>query len=41
MSNLAWLFVAVMAVWVAIGLYLLSISARQKKLDKRLHDLEK
>ncbi len=41
MSNLAWLFVAVMAVWVAIGLYLLSISARQKKLDQRLHDLEK
>ena len=40
MSNLAWLFVAFMAVWVAIGLYLLSIAARQKKLDQRLRDLE-
>lgn len=41
MSNLAWLFVAFMAVWVAIGAYLLSIAARQRKLDQRLRDLEK
>ncbi|MDQ3941202.1 MAG: CcmD family protein [Actinomycetota bacterium] len=40
MSDLAWLFVAFMAVWIAIGAYLLSITARQKKLDQRLRDLE-
>ncbi len=40
MSDVAWLFVAFMAVWVAIGAYLLSISARQKKLDQRLRQLE-
>ncbi len=40
MSNLAWLFVAFMAVWVAIGAYLLSIAARQRKLEQRLRELE-
>ena len=40
MSDVAWLFVAFMAVWVAIGAYLLSISTRQKKLDHRLRQLE-
>ena len=40
MSELTWLFVAFMVVWIAIGAYLLSITARQKKLDQRLRDLE-
>lgn len=39
MSDLAWLFVAFAAVWVAIGGYLLSISARQRRLERRLDDL--
>jgi CcmD family protein len=41
MSDVAWLFVAFMAVWVAIGGYLFSISARQKALDQRLRDLDR
>ena len=40
MSDLAWLFVAFMAVWVAIGGYLATIAARQKRLDERLRDLD-
>ncbi|MDQ3956819.1 MAG: CcmD family protein [Actinomycetota bacterium] len=39
MSDVAWLFVAFTAVWVALGAYLLSISARQKKIERRLEDL--
>jgi CcmD family protein len=35
-SNLAWLFVAVMIVWIAIGCYLVSLSARQRKLEARV-----
>jgi CcmD family protein len=38
-SDLAWLFVAFAAVWVAIGAYLLSITARQRQLERRLDDL--
>ncbi len=40
MSDLAWLFVAFLAVWVGLGTYLFSLSARQKKLENRLKDLE-
>ena len=40
MSDVAWLFVAFMVVWVAIGAYLLSLATRQKKLDQRLRELE-
>lgn len=36
MSNLTWLFIAVMAVWVGLGVYLLSISFRQRDLERRL-----
>lgn len=36
MSDVAWLFVAFAAVWVALGGYLLSISRRQKHLEDRL-----
>ena len=39
MSNLAWLFLAFLAVWVGLGLYLLSIAARQRKLEERLEEL--
>lgn len=39
MSDTAWLFVAFMVVWIALGAYLYSISARQKKVDKRLEKL--
>ena len=39
MSDLAWLFVAFAAVWVAIGAFLLSIAARQRRLERRLEDV--
>ncbi len=39
MSDVAWLFVAFAAVWVALGAYLVSIAARQKRLERRLDDL--
>ena len=40
MSELTWLFIAFLAVWVGLGLYLFSLGARQKKLERRLKDLE-
>ena len=39
MSDVAWLFVAFAAVWVALGAYLLSIASRQRRLERRLDDL--
>ena len=39
MSDLAWLFVAFAAVWIAIGLYLISISVRQRDLERRLEEI--
>ena len=39
MSDVAWLFVAFAAVWIALGGYLLSISVRQRKLEERIEDL--
>ena len=39
MSEVAWLFVAFSAVWVALGAYLASISTRQKRLERRLEEL--
>ena len=41
MSETSWLFVAFMVVWVALGAYLYSISARQKKVDERLEELDR
>jgi CcmD family protein len=38
-SEVAWLFVAFSAVWVALGAYLVSISTRQKRLERRLEEL--
>lgn len=40
MSDIAWLFVAFLAVWAGIGGYLLTLGARQRRLERRLHDLE-
>lgn len=40
MSDVAWLFVAFLAVWVAIGGYLLTLGVRQRRLERRLEDLE-
>lgn len=40
MSEVAWLFVAFTAVWVALGLYLLSIATRQRRLERRLDELK-
>ena len=40
MSEVAWLFVAFAAVWVALGAYLLSIAMRQRRLEQRLHELK-
>jgi CcmD family protein len=41
MSDLAWLFVALIAVWAGIGAYLLSIGVRQRRLERRLQELQK
>jgi CcmD family protein len=38
-SNLAWLFIAVMIVWIAIGAYLVSLSFRQRKLEARVAEI--
>lgn len=40
MSDVAWLFVAFLAVWVGLGAYLFTLGTRQKKLERRLKDLE-
>ena len=40
MSDLAWLFVAFLAVWVGLGVYLFSLGARQRELEARLKELE-
>jgi CcmD family protein len=41
MSDIAWLFVAFVAVWAGIGGYLLTLGARQRRLERRLDDLQK
>ena len=41
MSNVAWLFIAMFAVWVAIGAYLLSIALRQRSLERRIEALSR
>ena len=40
MSDIAWLFVAFMAVWAGIGAYLLTITLRQRRVEDRLAELE-
>ena len=39
MSDLAWLFVAMAAVWVVVGAYLVSLALRQRRLEERLRSL--
>ena len=39
MSDLGWLFVAIMIVWIAIGGYLVSLSLRQRRLEARISEL--
>ena len=39
MSDVAWLFVALLAVWAGIGGYLLALGARQRRLERRLDEL--
>ena len=39
MSQLTWLFVALLAVWVGIGGYVISVGARQKRLERRIDEL--
>jgi CcmD family protein len=39
MSDITWMFIAFMAVWIGIGAYLLSISVRQRRIEKRLESL--
>ncbi len=41
MSDVTWLFVAFLAAWIVIGAYLFSLGARQKKLEKRVQDLDR
>ncbi|CAN5645557.1 hypothetical protein BH24ACT26_BH24ACT26_23190 [soil metagenome] len=41
MSELGWLFVAFLVVWIGIGGYLLSVGARQRKLERRLDELSR
>jgi CcmD family protein len=41
MDNVGWLFAAMLAVWVGIGLYLLSIALRQRALERRLAQLDR
>jgi CcmD family protein len=38
-SDIAWLFVAFAAVWVAIGAYLLTMTSRQRRLEQRVEDV--
>jgi CcmD family protein len=39
MSEVAWLFIAFMAVWIGIGAYLMSLGVRQRRLEQRLEVL--
>ena len=39
MSDVAWLFVAFLAVWAGIGGYIVSLGARQRRLERRLDEL--
>lgn len=39
-SDVTWLFIAFSAVWAGIGGYLLSIGVRQRKLERRVEQLD-
>jgi CcmD family protein len=38
-TELGWLFVALAVLWIGIGGYLLTIGARQRKLERRVDEL--
>ena len=40
MSDIAWLFVAMAAVWIGIGGYVFSIALRQRRIERRLDSIE-
>jgi CcmD family protein len=40
MSDVTWLAVAFLAVWIGIGGYLAILGARQRSLEHRIHDIE-
>jgi CcmD family protein len=39
-SDVAWLAVAFLAVWIGIGGYLAILGARQRSLEQRIQDIE-
>jgi CcmD family protein len=39
-SDVAWLAVAFAAVWIGIGAYAVSLVVRQRRLERRVDDLE-
>ncbi|HEX2239823.1 MAG TPA: CcmD family protein [Actinomycetota bacterium] len=39
MSDTSWLFIAFTAMWIGIGAYLVSLAARQRRLEARLEQL--
>ena len=41
MSDIAWLFLAVLAMWLVIAGYLLSIGLRQRRLERRLERVDR
>jgi CcmD family protein len=40
MNEVAWLFLAFLAVWIVIGTYLYSLGARQRRLEQRVKSLD-
>ena len=41
MSDVAWLAIALLAAWIAIGGYAATLVARQRRLERKLDDLTK
>ena len=41
MSDVAWLAIAFLAVWIGIGGYLAILGARQRSLEHRIQDMER
>jgi CcmD family protein len=39
-SDITYLFIAFLAVWMGIGGYLVTLGVRQKRLERRLHELD-
>ena len=41
MSDVAWLFVAFLAVWIGLGGYMVSLGLRQRRVERRLAELDR